>query len=70
MRYVSVFEVTGVDLARPILLKERKKFWIIMFICAAYGAIYLKLVTSLSTNGFLLDLEDLFLVSVFRDVPH
>jgi hypothetical protein len=50
----SVFEVTGVDLAGPLFLKEGRKCWIIMFTCAVYRAIHLELVTSLSTKGFLL----------------
>lgn len=53
----SVFNVTGVDLAGPLILKGNKKAWIVLFTCAVYRAIHLELVTSLSTDGFLLGMR-------------
>jgi hypothetical protein len=54
VRDASVFEVTVVDLAGPLFLKEGRKGWTIMFTCAVYRDINLELVTSLSTKEFLL----------------
>lgn len=47
------FEVTGVDLAGPLTLKDGKKCWIVLYTCAVYRAIHLKLTTSLSTEAFI-----------------
>jgi len=52
-----VFEVTGIDLAGPLTLKDKKKAWIILFTCAVYRGIHLELITSLSTQSFLLGLR-------------
>jgi hypothetical protein len=57
VRDASVFEVTGVDLAGPLFLKEGRNGWITMVTCAVYRAIHLELVTSLRTKGFLLGLR-------------
>lgn len=50
----SVFEVTGIDLAGPLFLKNGSKTWIVLFTCAVYRAVHLELLTSLSTDNFLL----------------
>ncbi|XP_035208130.1 uncharacterized protein LOC118182845 [Stegodyphus dumicola] len=50
----SIFEVTGIDLAGPLFLKNGSKTWIVLFTCAVYRAIHLELLTSLSTDNFLL----------------
>lgn len=47
-----VFEVTGIDLAGPLFLKNGSKTWIVLFTCAVYRAIHLELVMSLSTDYF------------------
>ncbi|GFY26472.1 integrase catalytic domain-containing protein [Trichonephila clavipes] len=49
-----VFEITGVDLAGPLHLRDGKKAWILLFTCAVYRAIHLELIQNFSTNGFLL----------------
>ncbi|CAL8080962.1 unnamed protein product [Orchesella dallaii] len=46
------FEVTGVDLAGPLLLKNKSKVWIVLYTCAVYRAVFLDLVSSLSTRAF------------------
>lgn len=53
----STFEVVGVDLAGPLILKGGEKSWIVLFTCAIYRAIHLELITSLSSKAFLLSLR-------------
>ncbi|KAI5752980.1 hypothetical protein M8J77_022401 [Diaphorina citri] len=56
VRQANVFEVTGVDLAGPLYIKEEggtKKVWICLFTCAIYRAVRLELVSNISTLGFL-----------------
>ncbi|KAF2886493.1 hypothetical protein ILUMI_19680 [Ignelater luminosus] len=43
------FEISGVDFAGPVYLKENQKGWICLFTCAIYRTVYLELVTSLPT---------------------
>ncbi|GBM85858.1 hypothetical protein AVEN_192596-1 [Araneus ventricosus] len=49
----SVFQITGIDYAGPILLREYQKPWICLFTCAVYLCVHLELVTSLTTDKFL-----------------
>ncbi|XP_054708163.1 uncharacterized protein LOC129217942 [Uloborus diversus] len=53
----AVFQVVGIDLAGPLFLKFGLKVWIVLFTCAVYRAIHLELVSSLSTETFLLALR-------------
>ncbi|GFV73829.1 integrase catalytic domain-containing protein [Trichonephila clavipes] len=53
----TIFEVTGIDLAGPLFLKNGEKVWVALFTCAMYRAIHLELVASLSTDSFLLALR-------------
>ena len=48
-----VFEVTGVDIAGPVILRGGQKTWICLYTCAIYRAIHLELKSSLSTSEFL-----------------
>ena len=50
----KVFQVTGVDLAGPLYLRNGSKTWIVLFTCAVYRSVHLELVDSLSTEAFLL----------------
>lgn len=52
IRDAIAFEVTGIDYAGPLFLKDQKAY-IYLFTCAVYRAVHLELVTSLSTEGFL-----------------
>jgi hypothetical protein len=52
-----VFEVNEVDLSRSLYLKEGEKMWIMLYTCAVYHAVHFKLITNLSTNGFMLGLR-------------
>lgn len=54
VRDASIFEVCGVDLCGPLFLKDNKKCWVVLFTCAVYRAIHLELVSSLSTDNFIL----------------
>uniref|UniRef100_A0A8D8X4X1 Integrase catalytic domain-containing protein n=1 Tax=Cacopsylla melanoneura TaxID=428564 RepID=A0A8D8X4X1_9HEMI len=61
VRLAQVFEVTGVDLAGPLYVKtdsgETKKVWVCLFTCAVYRAVRLELVSSLSTDSFIMALK-------------
>ncbi|GFW30558.1 integrase catalytic domain-containing protein [Trichonephila clavipes] len=46
----AVFQVSGVDLAGPLLTKSKQKAWIVLFTCAVFRAVHLELITSLSTT--------------------
>ncbi|GFW97596.1 integrase catalytic domain-containing protein [Trichonephila clavipes] len=49
----AVFQVSGVDLAGPLLTKSKQKAWIVLFTCAIFRAVHLELITSLSTTDFI-----------------
>ncbi|XP_055940812.1 uncharacterized protein LOC129971244 [Argiope bruennichi] len=57
IREAAVFEICGIDLAGPLFLRDNKKSWACLFTCAIYRAIHIELVTSLSTQSFLLALR-------------
>ncbi|BES91553.1 Pao retrotransposon peptidase [Nesidiocoris tenuis] len=61
VRQARTFEVTGVDLAGPLYLKvdggPNKNFWVCLFTCGIYRAVHLELVSSQSTDSFLLALR-------------
>lgn len=49
----AAFEITGVDLAGPLFLRNRRKCWIVLFTCAVYRAIHLEVVRTLTTEDFI-----------------
>lgn len=53
----KAFEITGVDLAGPLILRSKEKCWIIIFTCAVYRAVHLELANSMSTECFLMALR-------------
>ena len=53
VREAATFEITGIDLAGPLFLKDKQKVWIVIFTCAVYRAVHLELTMSLSTLDFL-----------------
>ncbi|GIX88184.1 reverse transcriptase [Caerostris darwini] len=53
VRESAIFEITGIDLCGPLLLKPRGKAWIVLFTCAVYRAIHLEPLMSLSTESFM-----------------
>lgn len=61
VRNAKVFEITGVDLAGPLFIKgddgKMKKIWICLFTCAVYRAVRLEIISSLSTDSFILTLR-------------
>ncbi|GFY19650.1 integrase catalytic domain-containing protein [Trichonephila clavipes] len=57
IREASIFEVVGIDLASPLILKDGTEAWFASYTCAVFRAINLELLTSLSTNCFLLSLR-------------
>ncbi|GFW47307.1 integrase catalytic domain-containing protein [Trichonephila clavipes] len=50
----ALFEVVGVDLAGSLYVKRGDKVWIVLYTCAINRALHLELVSSLSTDAFLL----------------
>ncbi|XP_035213654.1 uncharacterized protein LOC118187522 [Stegodyphus dumicola] len=44
------FEVTGIDLCGPLILKNKNKTWVVLFTCAVYRCVHLELVTSVNTE--------------------
>lgn len=54
VREALVFEVIGTDLCGPLFLKDGSKCWVVIFTCAVFRAIHVELVTSLSSDSFLL----------------
>ncbi|UYV64155.1 hypothetical protein LAZ67_2006800 [Cordylochernes scorpioides] len=53
VRDAAVFEIVGVDLTGHLILKNKKKAWIVIFTCAVYRGVHLELVTSLSMEALL-----------------
>jgi hypothetical protein len=54
----EVFQVVGVDMAGPLILKNGKKVWIAIFTCAIFRAVHLEACPSLSTKAFLRALKN------------
>ncbi|XP_035217865.1 uncharacterized protein LOC118191170 [Stegodyphus dumicola] len=50
----AVFQITGVDMAGPLFLKESRKSWVLIFTCAVYRAVHFELITAASTDAFLM----------------
>lgn len=61
VRDAQVFEVTGVDFAGPLFIRndsgDPKKVWVCLFTCAVYRAVRLELVDSMSTDSFIMALK-------------
>jgi len=57
VRDARVFQITGVDFAGPLYLKNGSKVWIVLFTCAVYRAIHLELANSLNTDTFIMALS-------------
>lgn len=53
VRDAAVFEMTGIDFAGPLYLRDGRKSWVCLFTCAVFRAVHLELVTTLSTEGFI-----------------
>ncbi|GFV82380.1 putative RNA-directed DNA polymerase from transposon X-element [Trichonephila clavipes] len=53
----NAFNITGIDLAGPLFTRDGGKVWIVLYTCAIYRAIHLELVSSLSTECFMLSLR-------------
>ncbi|XP_035217445.1 uncharacterized protein LOC118190781 [Stegodyphus dumicola] len=53
VRDAFAFEVTGIDLCGPLILKNKNKTWVVLFTCAVYRCVHLELVTSVSTECFI-----------------
>ncbi|GFX10150.1 integrase_H2C2 domain-containing protein [Trichonephila clavipes] len=53
----NAFDITGIDLAGPLFTRDGGKVWIVLYTCAIYRAIHLEIVSSLSTECFMLSLR-------------
>ncbi|XP_071653393.1 uncharacterized protein [Temnothorax longispinosus] len=53
VRDAAVFEITGMDYAGPLFLRDKTKAWVCLFTCAIYRAVHFELVSSLTTENFL-----------------
>ncbi len=51
------FNVTGVDVPGPLILKGSETVWIFLFTCATYRAVHLELVDTLSSDGVIMALR-------------
>ncbi|GBN16632.1 hypothetical protein AVEN_15889-1 [Araneus ventricosus] len=54
VRDSAVFQITGVDAAGLLFLKVNQKARVLLFTCAVYRVVHLELITSLSTEAFLI----------------
>ncbi|XP_037047435.1 uncharacterized protein LOC119082120 [Bradysia coprophila] len=52
----KVFEISGIDLAGPLYLRDNSKQWVVIFTCAVVRAIHLELVDQINTEQFILAL--------------
>ncbi|XP_037037370.1 uncharacterized protein LOC119075084 [Bradysia coprophila] len=50
----KAFEVSGIDLAGPLFLKNGSKVWIVIFTCGVYRAAHMETVDSINTEEFIL----------------
>ncbi|GBM00954.1 hypothetical protein AVEN_6294-1, partial [Araneus ventricosus] len=53
IRDAATFEVTGIDLCGPLILRSRTKAWVVLFTCAVYRCVHLEVVTSINTEYFI-----------------
>ncbi len=53
----KVFEISGVDLAGPLYLRDNSKQWVVLFTCAVVRAVHLELVEKINTEHFIMALE-------------
>ncbi|XP_054259920.1 uncharacterized protein LOC128984608 [Macrosteles quadrilineatus] len=49
----SCFQVCGIDLAGPLITRDNQKCWVVIFTCAVYRAVHLKVIQSLNTEAFI-----------------
>ncbi|GBL98577.1 hypothetical protein AVEN_19649-1 [Araneus ventricosus] len=54
VRDAAVFQIIGVDAAGSLFLVGNQKAWVLLFTCAVYRDVHLELITSLSTESFLM----------------
>lgn len=50
----KVFEVSGIDLAGPLYLKDDSKVWIVIFTCGIYRAVHIETVESINSEEFIM----------------
>ncbi|GBM25595.1 hypothetical protein AVEN_181711-1 [Araneus ventricosus] len=53
VRDAATFEVTGIDLCGPLILRSKTKAWVIVFTCTVYRCVHLEVITSINTEYFI-----------------
>ncbi|UYV78566.1 hypothetical protein LAZ67_16002013 [Cordylochernes scorpioides] len=51
------FQVTGIDLFGPLLLRNNTKTWVALFTCRVYRAVHMEVIQGLDTPSFLMALR-------------
>ncbi|UYV60869.1 hypothetical protein LAZ67_1002644 [Cordylochernes scorpioides] len=51
------FQVTGIDLFGPLLLRNSTKTWVALFTCGVYRAVHMEVIQGLDTPSFLMALR-------------
>ncbi|UYV82292.1 hypothetical protein LAZ67_21001624 [Cordylochernes scorpioides] len=51
------FQVTGIDLFGPLLLRNNTKTWVALFTCGVYRAVHMEVIQGLDTPSFLMALR-------------
>ncbi|GBM94969.1 hypothetical protein AVEN_9018-1, partial [Araneus ventricosus] len=54
VRDAAVFQITGVDAAGPLFFRGNQEAWVLLFTCGVYRVVHLELITSSSTEAFLM----------------
>jgi hypothetical protein len=57
VRDAAVFEMTGVDMAGPVFLRDGWKVWVCLYTCMVYCVVHLELESSSSTDSFIQTLQ-------------
>lgn len=57
VKNAKVFEISGIDLAGPLYLRDNSKQWVVLFTCAVVRAVHLELVEQINTEHFIMALE-------------
>ncbi|GBM70125.1 hypothetical protein AVEN_151584-1 [Araneus ventricosus] len=57
VRDAAVFQITGIDTAGPLFLKDNQKVWALLFTCTVYRAVHLELLSDVPTEVFLMALR-------------
>lgn len=57
IKNAKVFEISGIDLAGPLWLRDNTKVWVVIFTCAVLRAVHLESVEKINSEEFVLALS-------------